>query len=125
VRDPRFAYGGVALIVLLVIAWGPTPGTRHFLPMLFMTILLIVGTEVLRRQIAREHPEASREATTRRIWEWASSVPGRGGSARSSNGDRITQLERLGKLRDGGVIDAAQFDRERARILGETPAATA
>lgn len=51
---PRLAYGGVAVLVLLVLAWGPTPATRHGVPMLLLTALLALGVTVLRRQTARE-----------------------------------------------------------------------
>jgi len=125
-EEARFAYGGLAVIVLLVIAWGPTPATQKVLPVLFMIVLLIVGMEVLRRQTAREHPGASREESTDRLRRWLSGLPGRArtiGSTSGGNGDRIAQLERLGKLRDQGILDAAEFDREKARILEESPAA--
>jgi hypothetical protein len=125
-REARFAYGGLAAIVLLVIAWGPTPATQKVVPVLFMIVLLIVGTEVLRRQAARENPEASREATLHRLRTWLSGLPGRARGARSTSngdGDRIAELERLGRLRDQGILDAAEFEREKLRILSNTPAA--
>jgi hypothetical protein len=34
----------------------------------------------------------------------------------------LDELERLAKLRDSGVLDPAEFEREKARILGTTPA---
>lgn len=41
--------------------------------------------------------------------------------------DRLERLERLAKLRDDGVLDAAEFEAEKARILkaGEQPQAEA
>src|SRR5204862_2593991 len=101
------------------IAWGPTPATQKILPMLFLTVLLIVGMEVLRRQTAREHPDASREASMHRLRTWLGGLPGRARGARSTssgNGDRIAELERLGRLREQGILDAAEFEREKARI---------
>lgn len=58
-REPRYAWGGFAAIVLLLIAWGPTPATRSPLPMLFLIGLLAIGVETLRRQTAREFPNAT------------------------------------------------------------------
>ena len=55
----RWAYGAVALIVLILIAWGPTPASRKPIGMLLFTILLCIGVEVLRRQVKREFPDAS------------------------------------------------------------------
>ena len=58
-REPRYAWGGLAAIVLLLIAWGPTPATRSPLPMLLLIGLLALGVEALRRQTAREFPHAT------------------------------------------------------------------
>jgi hypothetical protein len=122
-REPRYAYGGLAVIVLLVVAWGPTPATQRILPVLLMIGLLIAGVEVLRRQTALEHPDASREESIARMRERfsgaAARVRGRGGAPGEE--DRLDQLERLGKLKDAGVLDASDFEREKRRILGEAP----
>jgi hypothetical protein len=32
---------------------------------------------------------------------------------------RLEQLERLGRLRESGVLDDAEFEREKAALLGE------
>jgi hypothetical protein len=58
-REPAYAYGALAVIVLLVLAWSPTPATRRVLPALVLIGLLAAGVEALRRQTAREHPEAA------------------------------------------------------------------
>ena len=58
-RQPRFAYGGMTAIVLLVLWWGPTPATRKFLPALILIGVLALGVEALRRQTAREYPDAA------------------------------------------------------------------
>lgn len=121
-REPRFAYGGLAVLVLLVIAWGPTPATQKVLPMLLMIALLIVGMEALRRQTAREHPDASREESIAHLRAWFARARRRPAPEAE---DRLEQLERLGKLRESAVIDAAEFEREKARVLGETPAPAA
>ena len=113
-REPGYAYGGLAAIVLVLIAWGPVPSTRMFLPMVFLIAVLAYGVEVLRRQTAREHPDASREETLRRLRAWLSGLTHRD----RDDGDRVEQLERLGRLRDSGVIDQAEFAREKQRLLG-------
>jgi hypothetical protein len=59
-REPGYAYGALALLIALIIWWGPTPATRLVIPMLFLIALLALGTEVLRRQTAREFPNATR-----------------------------------------------------------------
>lgn len=55
-REPRYAWGGLAAIVLLLLAWGPTPATRSPLPMLLLIALLALGVSALRRQTAHEFP---------------------------------------------------------------------
>ena len=58
-RDhPVRVYGAAALAYLLVIAWGPTPAFRHLIPVLIIAALLALSIELLRRQAAREFPDA-------------------------------------------------------------------
>ena len=58
-RDrPELAYGVVTLLFLLMIAWGPTPAFRRPLSLLLIAVLLVLGTEALRRQTDREFPDA-------------------------------------------------------------------
>ena len=136
--DPRWAFGGAALIVALIIAWGPTPATRKPLGMLLFAILLFAGVEVLRRQVRREHPEASFGELGHAMADRFAALRGRvsaGGRALTSrvsgrhgepappvaaaNGSRLEQLERLGRLRESGVLDDAEFEREKAALLAE------
>jgi hypothetical protein len=119
-REPGYAYGGLAAIVLVLIAWGPVPSTRMFLPMVFLIAVLAYGVETLRRQTGREHPDASRAETLRRLRAWLSGLTHREPDA----GDRLEQLERLSRLRSDGVLDQAEFDLEKQRLLsgaGPTP----
>jgi Short C-terminal domain len=41
------------------------------------------------------------------------------GPAASAQGDRVAQLERLAKLKESGALSEQEFEREKARILGE------
>ena len=36
---------------------------------------------------------------------------------------RLEQLERLGRLRDSGVLDSAEYEQEKSRLLAERAAA--
>ena len=58
-QEPRIAYGAVALILVLLVAWGPTPATRRPLAVVLLAGLLFLGMKALRRQTALEHPEAA------------------------------------------------------------------
>lgn len=127
-REPRYAWGAFALIALLLIAWGPTPAMRKPLSALLLLAFLAIGVEALRRQTAREHPDASIEEASRRMHERLAAVrervsgtgrvPRRGGGSEA----KLDDLERLVTLRDAGALDQSEFDREKERILGSTPA---
>jgi hypothetical protein len=55
-RDhPVVVYAVLAAILLIVLATGPTDGSRIY-PLLVLFVLAIVGTQILRRQTAREFP---------------------------------------------------------------------
>jgi hypothetical protein len=122
-REPRLAYGALALLVLILLAWGPTPAFRRLIPTLVLVALLALGVEMLRRQTAREFPDASREESMERMRERVSGM-GRWIRARGAHGDAtgasdpLERLERLGRLRDAGVLDASEFEREKTQILG-------
>jgi hypothetical protein len=55
---PEILFGTVAVLYLLVLLWEPTAQTHRWPFVLFTALLLGLGTEALRRQILREHPEA-------------------------------------------------------------------
>ena len=117
-REPRFAYGGLALIVLLLLAWGPTPALRKALPALILVALLALGVETLRRRTAREFPNASRDEAMRSLrGRWAA-MRSRGDHPTPTNGsERLSELERLGALHKSGVLDDAEFQAQKARLL--------
>jgi hypothetical protein len=56
---PELAYGAGALLLLLVVWWGPTAQTRRWDFLLVAAILLGAGIEALRRSVAREFPAES------------------------------------------------------------------
>jgi Short C-terminal domain len=128
-RQPAYAYGGAVALLLLLFWWDPTPATHRLVPSLLLIVLVLLGTEVLRRQVIREFPDRvttgsaagvaqalaqrMREARERRV---ASTEPGAGASP---TGDaRIVELERLAKLRDSQVLTDEEFAAEKQRLLG-------
>lgn len=82
-REPRYAWGGLAVIVLILIAWGPTPGTRNPVTMLVLAGLLAIGVEALRRQTAREFPDVTIDDSVNAMRGWWSSARGRVGGSSS------------------------------------------
>ena len=56
--NPVAVYGIVAAILILIFIWGPIPATHRPAGIIVFTVLAFAGTEVLRRQTAREFPSA-------------------------------------------------------------------
>jgi hypothetical protein len=123
--EARYAWGSLAVVVLVILTWGPTPATRRLLGALLIIGLLALGLDMLRRQTAREFPDANIDEANERWRQGLSAIGARlGGTRASAVSARIDQLERLGRLRDTGVIDTPEFEREKARILETAPAGT-
>ena len=107
---PELAFGGAAVLLLLVIWWGPTAQTRRWDFVLLTAILLGLGVEALRRQVLREYPDAATRSLR---------VPGRLPSLRrEAGGTRVADLERLAQLRERGAISDDEFAAEKLRLLG-------
>lgn len=60
IADPRYAYGGLAVVILALIAWGPVPATRNPLAVVVIGATAVLGLELLRRQVQREGVTAER-----------------------------------------------------------------
>jgi hypothetical protein len=70
-RDhPVRVYGAAAVVYLLVLLWGPTPAFRHWIPILLIAVLLVLGIELLRHQAAREFPDAHAGDAVARMRNW-------------------------------------------------------
>jgi hypothetical protein len=129
-REPHLAWGAYGLVVLALLAWAPTPAFRQVIGALVLIGLLALGLEALRRQTAREYPDARREDSFRRLREWVRSIgrrkpaaPVPASASPASSDSRLDRLERLGRLREDGLLDAAEFQREKTRLLAEAPPA--
>ncbi|HEX2410639.1 MAG TPA: SHOCT domain-containing protein [Solirubrobacteraceae bacterium] len=131
IRSPWLAYSGLAVLVLLLIWWAPTPATRRPLGILIIAALLAVGLEILRHQTRREFPDATPEQAARRRREFLDRTRERARSWRAgmrqgapagavvteAQDTRLDELERLARLRDAGVLDAREFEQEKRRLL--------
>ncbi len=56
-RQPRYAYGGLAMLMLLLFWWDPVIATHRIVPSLLLIAFAVLGTEMLRRQVIREFPD--------------------------------------------------------------------
>jgi hypothetical protein len=124
--ERRWGYAGLAVIVLLVFWWNPTEGTSRLLPSLVLVGLLIAGYEALRHQALRDYPGETWEVAVER-WKARHArlrdriqrrreAPETAQEAIASD-VRLEALERLGRLRESGVLDPEEFAREKQRIL--------
>ena len=136
-REPAIAYGVLAVLIGLVSCGAPTPATRDAWLALVLIVLAVLGWEALRRVIVAEHPDAVRRGGTmgrmrdamHGAAEWTRSSSAAATAVvreRTAGGEapdhRIEQLERIGRLRDSGVLDADEFAAQKAAILAdETP----
>ena len=118
-RDrPVVTYLAATLVYLVVLAWGPTPALRHIVPILIIAALLALGIELLRRQTAREYPDARAGDATRRARAWLDARRGRADAdtvpqPSAGNGGRLGELERLASLHDSGALTDEEYnDRE-------------
>jgi hypothetical protein len=114
-RDhPWRVYAGVGFVYLLVLLWGPTPALRHIVPILIIAALLVLGVEVLRRQTAREFPDAQAGDTIHRLRAWYDARRGR--PAPEGNG-HVKELERLASLHDSGALTDEEYTTEKTLLL--------
>ena len=73
-REPAIAFGGGAVLILLLVWWSPTPVWSSPIAVLGLAGLLALGIEALRRKTAQEFPDADRAAGEARAREWISGV---------------------------------------------------
>ena len=118
-RDrPGVTYGVVTALLLLIIAWGPIPATRKVIPVLIMAVLLIIGVEALRRQVAEEYPDSTEEDVKASLRAAIASARGRNGhrTTPAPAEDRVVTLERLSALHDSGALSDEEFAAEKAAL---------
>jgi hypothetical protein len=119
-----WAYTITASVMILVFIINPIPATGKPVGMLVFLGLALFGTEVLRRQIAEEHPDAEAGETMAAFRSRLTSL----GSGRQSSGPASTagtptdasltaQLERLAELRSSGALTSEEYDAAKANLL--------
>ena len=59
-RQPQYAFGALAIVLIILFWWGPLVATDRLIPSLLLIILSAAGVEVLRRQVIREVPEPTK-----------------------------------------------------------------
>jgi hypothetical protein len=114
-------YGVVAAIFLILVVWAPVRAFTRPLPLLVIAVFMLLGTEALRRQAAREFPDAQlpeggiREAIRGKA-SGARSAVSRGAPA-DPHEARLKSLERLNALKEQGALSQEEFEAQKAAIL--------
>jgi len=133
-RQPAYAYGGLAVLLMLLFWWDPVIATHRVVPSLLLVLFAVIGTEMLRRQVIREFPDRVTSGSPAGIAQGLAErmrdrartgLPDRsaGGKletagAAAAPADRIGQLERLAELHRAGVLDDEELAQEKALIRG-------
>ena len=73
------AYGALALLLLLLFWWSPTPGFERLVTSILIILLFVVGLEALRHQAVRDFPDQTWDAGVERWRRRLGSVTHRGG----------------------------------------------
>ncbi len=136
-----YVYTALAIVVGIYFLSAPTQGLRSFLTTLIIAGMAAFGIHELRNQTADEFPDANYgDALGRTRDRVVSAVKGAnlgerasklrlperrtGGGAEaptavlSEEDTRLQHLERLGSLREKGVLTDEEFAAEKARLLG-------
>ena len=130
-RQPAYAYGGLAFLLVLLFWWDPVIATHRLVPSLLLILFSAIGVEALRRQVIREFPEHvtthSAEGIAQAMWsrmqearEARIARRAQPAAVAAGGGDaKLDALERLAKLRESGVLTDEELANEKRRIMDE------
>jgi hypothetical protein len=117
-----------ALALLALVIW-PPPGTRQLVLALLLIALAGAGLAALIRMTRRDFPDAKRgdwmlgmRERARRASEGAgrrigSAVRGMSHEDRHPDDQKLERLEKLGELKEKGVLSEAEFGEEKRKVL--------
>ena len=114
---PGATYAVVASIFLALILWAPVVAFHKLIGLILLAVLMVLGTEALRRQAAAEFPGATFGGFGERM---RAAAPGRAVAeppvpARES---KVDQIERLSALREKGELSNEEFETAKMDVLG-------
>jgi hypothetical protein len=123
-ESPGLAYGIAGGILLLLVAWGPTPAFRQIAWICLFAALLALGVAMLRRQTAAEFPNAQsgdalRELRERRAAVTApeSAAPTRDPGKAAGASMTLAEIDRLVELHERGDLSDSEFAAAKTRVM--------
>ena len=147
-RFPGATFGILAVLGLIYLLMG-AGNQRSFLVHLLIVIVVGVAAYLFRRELLAEHPEADApefsqvvdrtKEKVEHLWSRRpKEMPGKGyleerrarkaeaaakaprpAAPAEAETERLSQLEKLGKLHETGVLSDEEFSEEKTRILGK------
>jgi hypothetical protein len=113
---PGATYAVVGLVFLVLILWAPVVAFQKPIGLILLAVLMIVGTELLRRQTSVEFEDAQFGGFGDRIRTLVPrhAEPPTQTPARSS---KVDELERLSALRAQGSLSDEEFEAAKSEIL--------
>jgi hypothetical protein len=113
---PGSTYAVVALVFLALILWAPIVAFHKLIGLILLAVLMVLGTEALRRQAAGEFPDASFGGIGKRA---RALVPRRATAEPQAVAEsKIEQIERLSALKEKGALSDEEFEAAKAEVLG-------
>ena len=114
---PAATRATVALLLLLLVVWGPAPWTRNPIWIVVAAAAAFAWLEAVRRRTRDEFPTVAAGELMRSV---RTVLPRRRDRAPVSN-DPLVRLEHLADLHTRGVLDQAEYEREKAALLSPAP----
>ena len=111
---PGMAWAIAGFLYLLLVLWGPTNELHQPAWIVILAAMVAFGVYALRKQTLREFPDAQPGgfiASARSTWDRL-----RGGGSHGDD-DAVTELTRLGEMRQQGLITDDEFAQAKARAL--------
>ena len=111
-------YAVVAFVFLLLILWAPVVAFHKPIGLILLALLMVLGTEALRRQTAVEFPNATFGGLGERM---RSSVPSRTAAEppAPAGESKVDQIERLSALKASGALSEEEFEAAKGEVLGQ------
>jgi hypothetical protein len=114
-RERTWAYGALAAVALLLLAWSPTPATRSWFSAIVLLGMAVIGIEFLRRQAIEDFPDAERTTISLPRPRPREEAPV--AATAGAEDVLLSRLEKLADLRQRGVLSDEEFAREKQGLL--------